>query len=324
MNTKQIIYLSFFIVFCHNVCLSQANSAIARAKVLYFGNYEQNFEMAEELYDMGFNKLALKHLKKCEKLNSNVSHLSLMTKCYLFDGNYQEARRVFYKIPNTSEDKVFFEEVFSFFVKEEIERPTSDDIYRAFTYAEERVIEIEEKKRREIAMALERKKAEELRKQKAETNNINKEKEDKSSDDLGADPFTIIIMLLGLWFTYAMFKPRPKCDNCRGRHGYNKYTHKDYPRKKWMSQKCAGEYMRKHPILVQHQITDEHKRSRRISTEVKQIVWARDEGKCQHCASTEDLEFDHIIPFSKGGSNYEANVQLLCFSCNKKKWAHIM
>ena len=89
-------------------------------------------------------------------------------------------------------------------------------------------------------------------------------------------------------------------------------------------QTSTGEYMRKHPILVQHQITDEHKRSRRISTEVKQIVWARDEGKCQHCASTEDLEFDHIIPFSKGGSNYEANVQLLCFSCNKKKWAHIM
>jgi len=60
-------------------------------------------------------------------------------------------------------------------------------------------------------------------------------------------------------------------------------------------------------------------RSRRIRTEVKDRVWNRDGGKCRECGSNENLEYDHIIPFSKGGANTERNIQLLCESCNRKK-----
>lgn len=56
-----------------------------------------------------------------------------------------------------------------------------------------------------------------------------------------------------------------------------------------------------------------------ISEEVRMFVWRRDEGKCVKCQSNENLEFDHIIPASKGGSNTERNIQLLCSECNKKK-----
>ncbi len=67
---------------------------------------------------------------------------------------------------------------------------------------------------------------------------------------------------------------------------------------------------------------EEFEFSRRIPTEIKRVVWERDGGKCSYpdCGSTKDLHFDHIIPWSKGGSSKEAkNVQLLCGKHNLKK-----
>jgi hypothetical protein len=56
-----------------------------------------------------------------------------------------------------------------------------------------------------------------------------------------------------------------------------------------------------------------------IPDDVKMFVWKRDQGKCVKCGSQINLEFDHIIPVSKGGSNTARNIQLLCESCNRKK-----
>ena len=63
------------------------------------------------------------------------------------------------------------------------------------------------------------------------------------------------------------------------------------------------------------------KRSRRITQEVKDKGWNRDGGKCVECGSNENLEFDHIIPHSKGGANTYRNIQLLCEPCNRSKSA---
>ena len=59
--------------------------------------------------------------------------------------------------------------------------------------------------------------------------------------------------------------------------------------------------------------------SRHIPQDVKNAVWQRDGGKCVQCGATSYLEFDHIIPHTKGGANTVANIQLLCRSCNLKK-----
>jgi hypothetical protein len=61
-------------------------------------------------------------------------------------------------------------------------------------------------------------------------------------------------------------------------------------------------------------------RSRIIPSSVKQEVWLRDSGKCCLCHASDDLHFDHIIPYSKGGSSVSAsNIQLLCARHNLEK-----
>jgi hypothetical protein len=56
-----------------------------------------------------------------------------------------------------------------------------------------------------------------------------------------------------------------------------------------------------------------------IPEDVKLLVWARDGGHCVRCGAKQDLHFDHIIPVAKGGGNSEANIQILCQTCNLKK-----
>ncbi|HEV2828217.1 MAG TPA: HNH endonuclease signature motif containing protein [Pyrinomonadaceae bacterium] len=59
--------------------------------------------------------------------------------------------------------------------------------------------------------------------------------------------------------------------------------------------------------------------SRRIPHDVKVAVWQRDQGKCVQCSASSYLEFDHDIPFSKGGASTIGNIRLLCRRCNLAK-----
>jgi 5-methylcytosine-specific restriction endonuclease McrA len=56
-----------------------------------------------------------------------------------------------------------------------------------------------------------------------------------------------------------------------------------------------------------------------IPIDIANAVWNRDGGKCVYCGAREKLEFDHIIPASKGGSSTYRNLQLLCENCNREK-----
>jgi 5-methylcytosine-specific restriction endonuclease McrA len=49
----------------------------------------------------------------------------------------------------------------------------------------------------------------------------------------------------------------------------------------------------------------------------------RDEGRCTSCGGNQNLEFDHIIPLSMGGSNTARNLQLLCERCNRAKGGNL-
>lgn len=60
-------------------------------------------------------------------------------------------------------------------------------------------------------------------------------------------------------------------------------------------------------------------RRERIPNEVKSFVWERDDGRCVNCSAVEDLQFDHVIPITKGGGNSIDNIQILCGDCNRQK-----
>ena len=80
--------------------------------------------------------------------------------------------------------------------------------------------------------------------------------------------------------------------------------------RKWEKEKGSSSYL---------DSSEESSKNRHISQSVKDDVWNRDGGVCVQCGSNQNIEFDHIIPHSKGGSNTYRNIQLLCEPCNRSK-----
>lgn len=64
--------------------------------------------------------------------------------------------------------------------------------------------------------------------------------------------------------------------------------------------------------------------TRQIPGKVKLAVYKRDKGVCVQCGSKDNLHFDHILPYSKGGTSLKLdNIQLLCARHNLQKSAKI-
>ncbi len=76
-------------------------------------------------------------------------------------------------------------------------------------------------------------------------------------------------------------------------------------------------------VFAKERSTSRKRGSRIIPKAVQREVWRRDMGRCTECGKNENLEFDHIIPFSKGGSNTVRNIQLLCEKCNRSKGGNL-
>jgi hypothetical protein len=56
-----------------------------------------------------------------------------------------------------------------------------------------------------------------------------------------------------------------------------------------------------------------------IPVEVRREVYNLCGGMCVECDSRFDLQYDHILPWSKGGATTVENLQLLCAPCNRTK-----
>ncbi|MGL6200462.1 MAG: HNH endonuclease [Lachnospiraceae bacterium] len=63
-------------------------------------------------------------------------------------------------------------------------------------------------------------------------------------------------------------------------------------------------------------------RGRNISNATIIRVTRRDNNTCQVCGKIlldREIEIDHIIPYSRGGSSDEHNLRVTCLQCNRKK-----
>ncbi|NNM43642.1 MAG: HNH endonuclease [Chlamydiae bacterium] len=69
----------------------------------------------------------------------------------------------------------------------------------------------------------------------------------------------------------------------------------------------------------------EERKRKKINDKTKLEVFFRDSCTCQVCGSSPvtspglKLEVDHVIPFSKGGTDEISNLQTKCFNCNRGK-----
>lgn len=60
-------------------------------------------------------------------------------------------------------------------------------------------------------------------------------------------------------------------------------------------------------------------RKKAISYEAWQKILDRYGHKCLRCGATEDLQCDHVVPVSKGGTDSPSNIQPLCGACDRWK-----
>ena len=79
--------------------------------------------------------------------------------------------------------------------------------------------------------------------------------------------------------------------------------------------------------LIEPHMIEKHLSIRTFSDAQKRRVYEKQQHKCPCCQKNgidteyafEEMEGDHIIPWSKGGRTVEDNLQMLCKKCNNDK-----
>lgn len=108
---------------------------------------------------------------------------------------------------------------------------------------------------------------------------------------------------------------------------YNEYKDKEYDPdeiEKEVSKLMQDEDVTKKSGIYTYIFTgnDKYLNIRSFTDNNKREAYERQEGICIHCGEhfeLDDMEADHITPWSKGGKTVSENCQMLCQQCNRKK-----
>jgi hypothetical protein len=84
------------------------------------------------------------------------------------------------------------------------------------------------------------------------------------------------------------------------------------------------------PVFYSNEPLTETGRLRKITRTVPRSMFLRvvrrDNQTCQVCGrilKEDEIQIDHIIPFSEGGPTEESNLRVLCVDCNRKRGASV-
>jgi len=84
------------------------------------------------------------------------------------------------------------------------------------------------------------------------------------------------------------------------------------------------------PVFFVNEPLTETRELRRVNRGIPRKMFLRivrrDNQTCQICGKNlkeEEIEVDHVIPFSKGGPTEEGNLRVLCKDCNRRKRASV-
>lgn len=111
----------------------------------------------------------------------------------------------------------------------------------------------------------------------------------------------------------------------------NPQYHTEYMRNRYNTDEEFREKMKKESLknrkknILKHYVREHQYRAKRknakgnFTIDEWQEILNKNNNKCVICGSFEHLSIDHIIPITKGGTNYASNLQPLCRGCNSRK-----
>lgn len=79
------------------------------------------------------------------------------------------------------------------------------------------------------------------------------------------------------------------------------------------------DYKEHHPSEIYIAYNKNNYTPRKPDKKMVSHLLTKNDYKCTQCNSTDNLQIDHIFPYSKGGKTVINNLSVLCSSCNRQK-----